>query len=187
VRTKAEASATIRALSNPVAYRVLATVGMRGPQTTAELAGALGDVPTSSLYRQLSRLRDAGILRVSAERQARGAVERTYALASREAGAMTAEEVAAAPVSQLRATLRNFMAAMFADTSAYIGSRAFGRGRLWMGASLAVTELTDEAYAGIRRELHATLARAGKKSAGKATSRKRYIYLVTMPELASKT
>ena len=184
---KSAPSATIKALSNPVAYRVLAAIGMRGPQTTGELASVLGDVPSSSLYRQLARLRDAGILRVSAERQARGAVERTYALASREAGALTAAQVAAAPVSQLRATLRNFMAAMFADTSAHIESRGFARGRSLMSASLAVSDLTDEAYAGIRHELHATLARASKKSAGGATARKRYIYLVTLPELASKT
>ena len=158
---------------------------MRGPQTTGELAAVLGDVPTSSLYRQLARLRDAGILRVSAERQARGAVERTYELASRQAGALTAAEVAAAPVSQLRAALRNFMAAMFADTSAYLGSRAFGRRRQRMGASLAVVDLSDDAYAGIQRELHATIARASERSAGAATAKKRYVYLVTLPELAS--
>jgi DNA-binding transcriptional ArsR family regulator len=186
VRTKDGGSATIRALSNPVAYQILAAVGMRGPQTTADLARVI-DVPTSSLYRQLSRLRNAGILRVSAERQARGAVERTYALASREAGALTAAEVAAAPVSQLRATVRNFMAAMFADASAFIGSRAFARGPSRMSASLAVCDLTDEAYAGVRREVQATLARLSKESAGGAGARKRYIYLVTLPELASKT
>lgn len=186
MRTKGESSVTIRALSNPVAYQILAAVGMRGPQTTGELARGL-DVPTSSLYRQLSRLRDAGILRVSAERQARGAVERTYMLASREAGALTAAEVAAAPVSQLRAAVRNFMAAMFADTAAFIGSRAFSRGRSRMGASLAICDLTDEAYAGVRREVQATLARLRKESAGGSTARKRYIYLVTLPELASKT
>ena len=159
---------------------------MRGPQTTAELASVLSDVPTSSLYRQLSRLRDAGILRVAAERQARGAVERTYALASREAGTLTAAQVAAAPVAQLRAALRNFMAAMFADTSAFIESRKFGRRGFPGGASLAVCDLTDEAFAGIQRELHATIARAAKKSAGRATARKRYIYLVSLPELPSK-
>ena len=186
MRTKGDGSATIRALSNPVAYQILAAVGMRGPQTTADLARVL-DVPVSSLYRQLSRLRDCGILRVSAERQARGAVERTYTLASREAGALTAAEVAAAPVSQLRAAVRNFMAAMFADTSAYIGSRAFSRGRTRMSASLAVCDLTDEAYAGVRREVQATLARLSKESADGAAPRKRYIYLVTLPELASKT
>lgn len=174
-------------MSNPVAYRILAAVGMRGPQTTAELASVLGDVPTSSLYRQLTRLRDAGILRVTAERQARGAVERTYALASREAAKLTKAEIAAAPVSQLRATLRNFLAALFADASSYIESRKFSRGRLRMGASLAVCDLTDDAYDRIQHELHATLARASEKSAGGATAKKRYIYLVTLPELASHT
>jgi hypothetical protein len=100
---------------------------------------------------------------------------------------LTPAQVAAAPASQLRAALRNFMAAMIADTSAYIESPAFRRGPLRMGASLAICTLTDEAYAGIRQQLHAALARAAKKSARGATAKKRYIYLVTLPELASNT
>src|SRR5579859_5860296 len=109
MRTKAAAPAAIRVMSNPTAFRLLAVIGTRGPQTTGEIARVLADVPTSSLYRQLSRLRKAGVLRVAAERQARGAVERTYALSSRDAATLQAADLDKIPVAQLRATLRNFI------------------------------------------------------------------------------
>ncbi|WP_334029349.1 ArsR family transcriptional regulator [Nocardia terpenica] len=48
--------------------------------TTAGLSAELGDVPPGSLYRQVARLADAGILDVVGERRARGTVERTYRL-----------------------------------------------------------------------------------------------------------
>ena len=40
----------------------------------------LSDVPQASLYRHVSRLVDAGILRVTDERAVRGGIERTYAV-----------------------------------------------------------------------------------------------------------
>jgi DNA-binding transcriptional ArsR family regulator len=46
--------------------------------TTADLAQRLPDIPAASLYRHIAKLHDAGILEVVDERQARGAVEKTY-------------------------------------------------------------------------------------------------------------
>jgi len=178
--TKA-AAASLRVLANPIAYRLLTTIGMRGEQTTAELARVHDDVPTSSLYRQLARLREAGILRVVAERPARGAVERTYALASREAAAFDPKEFAKLPVAQLRAALRNFIATLVADASTYIESRAFARDPSQTRAALVITTLTDDEYATVLHDINAALMQFKGRS-GRAAGKRRYVYLVAIPE-----
>jgi DNA-binding transcriptional ArsR family regulator len=185
MRTKRGILAAIHVLANPIAYRILAAIGMRGPQTTGALAGVLVDVPVSSLYRQLTRLRDAGILRVTSERQARGAVERTYALASRDSAAFAAADFAKLPVSQVRAALRNFIATMVADVSAYVDSRAFARDRSRLNAALAVLKLTDDEYTQAMKDVQATLTRVKAQSTQSPQASQRYFYLVALPELAT--
>ena len=171
-------------MSNPVAFRLLAVIGTRGPQTTSEIARVLADVPTSSLYRQLSRLRKAGVLRVTAERRARGAVERTYALSSREAGAFQPADLADLPISQLRATLRNFIATMVADTSAYVDSPALSRTRSLMRAGLAVCKLTDEEYMKVMHDVGAAITMYKGRTEAPPSARRRHVYIFALPEAA---
>lgn len=173
-------------MSNPIAYRIVASIGMRGPQTTTEIARVLDDVPTSSLYRQLTRLRTAGVLRVAGERQARGAVERTYALSARDSAAFSPEQLAAVPTAKLRATLRNFVATMVANMTAFIESRAFARNSSEMSAALVVCKLTDEEYANVKRDVSAAISRYKDSPAERPGVERRYFYLVTLPEGAAQ-
>jgi Helix-turn-helix domain len=72
--------ATADLLLHPVRLRIVkAFLGDRA-LTTSQLRAELDDVPAASLYRQVARLVDAGVLSVVAERRVRGAVERTYVL-----------------------------------------------------------------------------------------------------------
>ena len=174
--------AAIRVMSNPVAFRLLAMIGMRGPQTTGEIARVIGDVPLSSLYRQLSRLREAGVLRVTSERQARGSVERTYALSSRESGAFRPTDIADLPISQLRAALRNFIATVVADTSAYVESPAFARTRSLMRAGLVICKLTDEEYLNVTQDVSAAILSLKDRSKTPPSAKRRYFYLFAVPE-----
>jgi DNA-binding IclR family transcriptional regulator len=169
-------------MSNPTAFRLLAVIGMRGPQTTGEIARVLADVPTSSLYRQLTRLRNAGVLRVSAERRARGAVERTYALSSRDAGALQPADLVNLPISQLRSTFRNFLATMVADASAYIESLAFSRNRSLIRAGLAVTKLTDEEFVKVMQDLGAAITQHKHRAEAPPSARRRHFYIIALPE-----
>lgn len=67
-------------LLHPVRLRILqAALGRR--MTTAELAGAVPDVPTASLYRHVAALVDGGVLEVVTERAVRGGTERTLQVA----------------------------------------------------------------------------------------------------------
>jgi DNA-binding transcriptional ArsR family regulator len=183
MRTKRRGIEAIRALGHPVAYRVLAAIGMYGPQTTSSLGDQLADVPASSLYRHLARLREVGVLRVASERQTRGAVERTYALASTGSAAFGASDVAAVPVPELRKALRNFIATMAADLVAFVESRAFARNRLRVSAALRICTLTDEEYLKTARALNAVIVRAKARSPGGPGAKRRYFYVVTLPDM----
>ena len=171
-------------MSNPIAFRLLAVIGMRGPQTTAEIGRVLADVPTSSLYRQLSRLRNAGVLQVTAERRARGATERTYALASRDAAALQPADLANLPIAQLRATFRNFLATMVADVSAYIESAAFSRNRSLMRAGLAICKLTDDEYVKVMQGVSAAITLYKDRAKAPPSARRRHFYIFALQEPA---
>ena len=67
-------------LLHPIRLRIIqAFLGDRA-LTTTELRAELPDVAPATLYRQVARLVDAGVLGVVAERRVRGATERTYVL-----------------------------------------------------------------------------------------------------------
>lgn len=170
-------------LTNPVAYRIVAALGTRGQQTTEGLAQILPDVPTSTLYRQLARLRAAGVLRVVGERQARGALELTYAVASRDAATIKPELLASAPVSQLRLALRNFVNAMVADVGAFIEARSFARFRNRLHAALYVAQMNDEDYVTAIGEIARAIreAKTRSESTGGPRSRRSF-YLIAIPE-----
>lgn len=183
MRTIKSRAAALSLLADPIAYRVLATIGARGPQTTQTLGRLLADVPTSSLYRHLASLRKAGVLCVVAQRQARGAIERTYALASPRAGAFGVREFNAMPVSRRRAAVRNFLATLVGDTTAYIESRAFARPDPPLNAALVVRALTDAEYVTVTREVSAALSRGKATRANRPGRKRRYFYVVTIPEV----
>ena len=85
-------------LLHPVRLRIVLAVA-NDEATTTEISRRLPDVPQATLYRHIAKLADAGILDVTGERQARGAVERTFrvnaaqaVVGAREAGDMSADE-----------------------------------------------------------------------------------------------
>jgi DNA-binding transcriptional ArsR family regulator len=67
-------------LLHPARLRIMAAVAGRA-MTTAQLAAALPDMAQATLYRHVRRLHEAGALVVVAEREAHGALERTFAVA----------------------------------------------------------------------------------------------------------
>jgi DNA-binding transcriptional ArsR family regulator len=68
-------------LLHPVRLRIVLAAA-NDELTTAELSVRLSDVAPATLYRHVARLVDAGMLEVVSERQARGAIERTYRVIS---------------------------------------------------------------------------------------------------------
>ena len=127
-------------LLHPVRLRiVLAAAG--DEVTTTDIARRLPDISQATLYRHVAKLADAGILEVADERQARGAVERTYrvnaahsSINAGDAGDMSAEE-------HLQA-LTTFMGIVVEATDGV----SFRQARLWLTDGELeglVTDVTD--------------------------------------------
>jgi len=126
-------------LLHPIRLRiVLATAGDK--LTTADIARRLPDVPQATLYRNIAKLADAGILDIVGERQARGATERTYRVNATQAS------VGATEVSEMSAEAHLEAFTMFAGVligtyGRYLRTRgsspaadgvSFRQARLWL-------------------------------------------------------
>lgn len=105
-------------LLHPVRIRIVqASVGRE--VTTADLAAALPDLATATLYRHVRRLAEAGVLEVVDERPVRGTVERTYRLAT-GAGSLGAEQVAAVEPAQHVVAVQAFVAGVLQAATRYL-------------------------------------------------------------------
>ncbi len=106
-------------LMHPVRLRIVqAFLGERA-LTTSELRAELADVPSASLYRQVARLVDGGVLSVVAQRRVRGALERTYVMRS-AAAQIGADEVTKMAPDELRQAFLAFVAGLIGDADRYL-------------------------------------------------------------------
>ena len=67
-------------ISNPAKSRLLIEIMRRGEVTAKYLAEKCSDIPQTTLYRNLKRMTDDGLLKIVNETPIRGTVEKTYAL-----------------------------------------------------------------------------------------------------------
>lgn len=176
----------LRILANETAFRIVTALRRHGPRTTEALSAAMHDVPTSSLYRELARLREAGVLQVVAERKARGAVERTYALGQPGAMVFDAQTVASAPVKALRLMVRNLLATLLTDVTAFIESARFGKRPASILVGAYACDLTDEDYRKAAEGMHRAILSAKKRSAGSRGAVRRVFYAIALPEVIGK-
>lgn len=183
MRTKGAHVSPLRVLSNAAAFRILTALRVAGPQTTEQLADRLGDLPSSSLYRQLARLRESGVVRVVEERKARGAVERTYALGERGATTFEAHTIASEPIGALRDTVRNIATTLIADLTAFIDGRNFRNSAQRMLAATFSCSLTDEDYVAAAAGIQRAIADAKKRSENNPAATRRTFYAFALPTI----
>ena len=140
-------------LLHPVRLRIVqAFLGDRA-LTTAQLRAELPDVPAASLYRQVARLVDSGVLSVVAERRVRGAVERTYVMRA-AAARISADEVAKmSPDEHLQAFLA-FVAGLVGDAERYLARPDVDPLRDGASYNMAALWLTDAEVLEFTRELY---------------------------------
>jgi hypothetical protein len=103
---------------HPLRMRIIMAIAGR-QMATLQLAEALGDVPTATLYRHVKRLCDGGVLTVVAQRRARGAVEKVYALGP-SGGIMPPDEMADLDKEQHMRYFTTFVATLLDDFARYI-------------------------------------------------------------------
>lgn len=68
-------------ITNPVKCKLLLEIYSQEQTTAKHLSDVLSNIPQATLYRNLKKMLNDGILQVVTETQVRGTVERTYALA----------------------------------------------------------------------------------------------------------
>lgn len=108
-------------LLHPVRLRIVQAFLGEQQRTTGELRAELPDVSAATLYRQVAALVEGGVLVVTAERRARGAVERTYRLRA-ERATVQPSELAALTVEEHRAGFLTFVAGLLADFDRYLAT-----------------------------------------------------------------
>lgn len=106
-------------LLHPVRLRILLALGQNREMTAQQLGESLADIPQATLYRHLQRLLAGGVLYVARERQARGAVEKVYAL--REGAAnLSLTDVATMSREDLMRIFTTFVGVLLGDFSRYL-------------------------------------------------------------------
>jgi Helix-turn-helix domain len=140
-------------LLHPVRLRIVqAFLGDRA-LTTAQLRAELSEVPAASVYRQVARLVDAGVLSVVAERRVRGAVERTYVMRA-AAARISADEVAKMSPDEHRQAFLAFVAGLIGDAERYLARPDVDPLRDGASYNMAALWLTDHELLEFARELY---------------------------------
>lgn len=170
---------------HPVRLRVIQHLLGEGAQsTTAEIAAAMPDVPTTSLYRQIGILIEARVIEVTGERPARGVVERTLALAP-GVHSIDPRELSAMSQKQLRQSFAGFAAGLLAAFDRYTESGDPDLARDGVSYRQTALWLTDSELAELADEIGQAVARraANRPSAGRS---KRLVSQVVLPTAADK-
>jgi hypothetical protein len=166
-------------LLHPVRLRVVqAFLGDRA-LTTTELRAELPDVPAASLYRQVARLVDAGVLAVVAERRVRGALERTYILRT-SAGCVGLDEVARMTPDEHRQAFLAFVAGLIGDFDRYLARGQIDLLRDGVSYRMAAMWLDDAELTELFREL-VTVLQPRLANAPKAGRKRRILGTVLLP------
>lgn len=141
-------------LLHPVRLRIVLAVA-DDEVTTAEIATRLPDVPQATLYRHIARLSEAGILDVVDERQARGAVEKTYRVNATEVS-IDADEAADMSVEDYFRAFTAFTGILLESFGRYLNSPgadpiedgvSFRQARMWLTDDELAALATDVASA----------------------------------------
>ena len=106
-------------LLHPVRWRIVQRVLGR-ELTTTELKRDLPDIPTTTLYRHVAALIDAGYLTVVRERKVRGTTERTLTLDQTTVGRIDEREARAMTPAQHRQAFLLLLTRLAADFDRFV-------------------------------------------------------------------
>jgi DNA-binding transcriptional ArsR family regulator len=166
-------------LLHPVRLRIVkAFLGDRA-LTVKQLAVELSDVPAGSLYRHVTRLADAGVLHVVAERRVRATIERTYALRM-YAAQMQPDEIAAMTLDEHVNAFLAYVAGLLGDFDRYMATEPEHPDRDGAGYRVAAMWLNDVELAEYGRDL-AAITQPRFANAPDGERRRRMLYTVVIP------
>lgn len=171
-------------LLHPVRLRIVKAFLDGRELTTADVAAELSDVPAASVYRHIARLVSAGVLEVVAQRQVRGAVERTYSLCFAAARIDPAEAARMTPEQHGNAFLA-YVAGMLADADRYLATGRVDPQRDGADYRAGAVWLSDDEFAEFVRGLAALMEPLTKHGPGDGR-RRRLLYGVVLPDVTRR-
>jgi len=166
-------------LLHPIRLRIVQEFLGDRALTTSDLRAELPDVPLASLYRQVARLVDAGVLAVVAERRVRGAVERTYVLRL-SAASISLDEIDAMSPEEHRQAFMAFMAGLLGDFDRYLNRGDINLLRDGVGYRMYGLWLDDVEFADLVRDL-TRVVQPRAANAPRAGRRRRILGSVMLP------
>lgn len=181
--TKKSRNELLDGLLHPVRMRVLMVLADSPGLTPQQIANLLRDIPQASLYRHISRLAQAGILQVVAERPVRGTVEKVYAL-NTAATHLDAEAVAGLSKEDHLRYFTAFTVALIDQFSRYLQSSEQpdmardGAGYTQVALFMSDAELLDFSRALNQALLPFAIPAEGRK--------KRILSTIFLPEVSGK-
>jgi DNA-binding transcriptional ArsR family regulator len=148
------------------------------PRTARQLAAILPSLSQATLYRHLNAMLEAGIVAVAEERQARGAVERTYTLAG--GAVLGAEDLAAATAEDHFRYFATFLAGLLGEYGHYLERPQPDLERDGVGYREMVLNLSDQELRDMLAEIRGVVHSYTGRAAGR-TRTPRLLATVTMP------
>jgi hypothetical protein len=168
-------------LLHPVRLRVL-QAALGRTVTTSELAGAMPDVPTASLYRHVAALVDGGVLEVAAERAVRGGTERTLRVAL-PAASLGPENIAHLAAEDHLDGITAFLGGVLQAATDYLAAPGATPADDGFGYRQVALWADDEELAELVARLREVVAEAAERGPG-AGRRRRVLTTVLLPDPA---
>ena len=142
-------------VTHPVRLRIILALA-NVERTAQQIAATMTDVPSSSIYRHLQKLLDAGVVEVVAERPVRGAVEKTLRVVP-EAAYIGAEDATQLQPDDHRRLFILFFTQLFQQFDQYLQRPDFDPMRDLVGFRTAALWATDAEWMAAIQQIGAVL------------------------------
>lgn len=166
-------------LLHPVRLRIIQALAGR-PMTPLQLRDVLGDVPQATMYRQLNRLHDGGLVAVTDERPVRGGVERTYTVVEDEVQ-LTAEQLGDAGPEDHLGYFTTFLGTLLTGFARYVERDEIDLTADGVGYHQTPLWLSDEEFAEMNEQL-AALIRSGYGNQPAPGRKRRLLATIVYPD-----
>ena len=104
---------------HPIRLRIIQLLISKKVLTAQQMIERLGDVPQTTLYRQLKKLLDASIVYVVDEKQIRGTTEKSYSVYD-QAAILTTQDLDKSGIEDQKKYFRTFTAMLMSNIEQYL-------------------------------------------------------------------
>jgi predicted ArsR family transcriptional regulator len=143
---------------HPVRFRIVQSL-LGGRQRTAqEIGEELADVPQATLYRQINKLVEGGLVNVIDQRPIRGTIEKVFAL--QDAATDLTDDMSAMSRDEHMRTFMMFVASLIDDFDRYLRQDDFNLSADGVSFRKATLYLSDEEFAEVVKAMRSVLESA---------------------------